>query len=68
MVSIKPTEVIVWDNHNSWKVEKKILIRRDTDKATPDSVHKFSPNLWLTPMIQKQGRLLGAWLRIKEPN
>ena len=48
MVSIKPTEVIVWDNHSSWKVEKKILVRRDTDKATPDSVHEFSPNLWLT--------------------
>ena len=48
MVSIKPTEVIVWDNHSSWKVEKKSLVRRDTDKATPDSVHEFSPNLWLT--------------------
>ena len=32
------------------------------------SFYKFCPNLWLTLMIQKQGRLPGDWLRINEPH
>lgn len=51
-----------------WGVKGDFCRGRSQNVGALSSAYEFLPNLWLTLMRQKQGRLLGAWLRIKEAN